>query len=780
MGDFSLVAMELSASELSIYDKLSETIDLVRQTGHQCGMSEKAIEKFVKQLLEKNEPQRGPPRYPLLMALYKGLLTLGLILLTVYFVMQPYSPSPPETTLSKSHTWGFLVGHIRLLSLPIAKKYMLEKCHDWWELDCRQNGSEIPANCSCCAAIQSLQVVTDLGQLSENLQRPQPLLIKTGQHLSYDELKHFQSQYPELTEITIEENSAELWRCLPRQMFPFAFPWYKALNKTQILQELFPAFSLLAFPKAISLESCFLIRNPELGNKTHRLHSMFAVGSGQLTLNIAPSTECRGHCRTLSVELEAGDFAVELSWSLTDDDKRLIVEMHNHYRSQVSPRAADMLKMSWAPDLEAFAKAYAAKCIWGHNKERGRRGENLFAITDEMDVEVALEQWYNEHEHYNLTTSKCTIGQMCGHYTQVVWANSERVGCGMQFCKTLHGVEEPDLYLLVCNYDPPGNVRGRKPYKEGPPCSKCPEGYTCRNSICEPSVDSEEASTSSRTTRPNLITRPALATATMSPTTTATITPPPTTVKKRLAPTTTTRPAPTTTSPTTTTLGPAPTTTIATTRSNPTTTTRLPPTSTPTTSPPSTRTARPNPTTATGPTSSLEPTSDLDRKTSPEMQVDSEETGAPLVTLEAVTFLDLELTLSPTASPEMEEDLKESDATSVRAEPALSSEPPPSFSLTTLETNLSLEDTKQPRPALKPAPATAKEISLLHLLPPSKAAGGHSLPVQSSLSGARETEELMTGPTKKDLDQQNVSATSNLLEFSLFLVAAPLLTGLLL
>ncbi|XP_050812327.1 bombesin receptor-activated protein C6orf89 homolog isoform X1 [Gopherus flavomarginatus] len=308
MGDFSLVAMELSASELSIYDKLSETIDLVRQTGHQCGMSEKAIEKFVKQLLEKNEPQRGPPRYPLLMALYKGLLTLGLILLTVYFMMQPYSPSPPETTLSRAHAWGFLVGHIRLLSLPIAKKYMLEKCHDWWGLDCRQNGSEIPANCSCCAAIQSLQVVTDLGQLSENLQRPQPLLIKTGQHLSYDELKHFQSQYPELTEITIEENSAELWRCLPRQMFPFAFPWYKALNKTQILHELFPAFSLLAFPKAISLESCFLIRNPELGNKTHRLHSMFAVGSGQLTLNIAPSTECRGHCRTLLVELEAGDF----------------------------------------------------------------------------------------------------------------------------------------------------------------------------------------------------------------------------------------------------------------------------------------------------------------------------------------------------------------------------------------------------------------------------------------------------------------------------------------
>ncbi|XP_037741239.1 peptidase inhibitor 16 isoform X1 [Chelonia mydas] len=530
--------------------------------------------------------------------------------------------------------------------------------------------------------------------------------------------------------------------------------------------------------------------------------------------------------------------AAELSSSLTDDDKRLIVEMHNQFRSQVSPRAADMLKMSWAPDLEAFAKAYAAKCIWGHNKERGRRGENLFAITDEMDVEVALEQWYTEHEHYNLTTSKCTVGQMCGHYTQVVWANSERVGCGMQFCKTLHGVEDSDLYLLVCNYDPPGNVRGRKPYKEGPPCSKCPEGYTCRNSICEPSVDSEEASTSSRTTRPNLTTRPALATdttttspttttairpaptttspttttslrpapTTTSPTTTTSIRPAPTTTSPttttsiRPAPTTTSpttttsiRPAPTTTSPTTTTtIRPAPTTTSLTTtttiRPAPTTTTKRPnPTTRPapasTTmnrSPPPTRTARPHPTKATEPTSSVEPTSDLDLKTSPEMQVDSEETGAPLVTMEAVLSLDLESTLSPTASPEMEGDLKESDAASVRAEPALSSEPPPSFSLTTPETDLSLDDTKQPPPALKPTPATAKVTSLLHLLPPSKAAGRHSLTVQSALSGARETEELMTGPTKKDLDQLNGSATSNFLEFSLFLLAAPLLTGLLL
>ncbi|NWZ41030.1 CF089 protein, partial [Brachypodius atriceps] len=300
--------MELSANELSIYDKLSETIDLVRQTGHQCGMSEKAIEKFIKQLLERNEPQRGPPRYPVLVALYKGLLTLGLVLLTVYLVIQPYNPLPPEAPLSRAQAWGSLVGHIRLLSLPIAKKYMLEKCQDWWAAGCRQNTSALPANCTVCSAVKSLQIVTDFKELSEKLQRHQPFLIKTGQHLSYEELKHFQSQDPELAEVIIEENSAELWSC------PFFFPWNKSVNRSRILQEFFPTSSLLSFPKRVSLESCFLIRHPNLGNKSYSLHSLFAVGSGQLTLTVAPLDTCRGHCEMFKVELEAGD----LGYASTD------------------------------------------------------------------------------------------------------------------------------------------------------------------------------------------------------------------------------------------------------------------------------------------------------------------------------------------------------------------------------------------------------------------------------------------------------------------------------
>lgn len=176
--------------------------------------------------------------------------------------------------------------------------------------------------------------------------------------------------------------------------------------------------------------------------------------------------------------------ALELSWSLTDEEKRIILDEHNKYRSQVSPPAMDMLKMSWDTELEAFAQAYAEKCIWDHNKERGRRGENLFAMAPMLDLEFAVEDWNAEEKFYNLTTSTCVSGQMCGHYTQVVWASTHRIGCGSKFCEKIEGIETEDMYLLVCNYYPPGNMKGRKPYREGPSCSQCPEDRVCVNSLC--------------------------------------------------------------------------------------------------------------------------------------------------------------------------------------------------------------------------------------------------------------------------------------------------------
>ncbi|XP_049620709.1 peptidase inhibitor 16 [Suncus etruscus] len=183
-----------------------------------------------------------------------------------------------------------------------------------------------------------------------------------------------------------------------------------------------------------------------------------------------------------------------LAAALTEEERDVMVQLHNFYRSQVEPPAANMLHMSWDPELAAFAKAYAEKCVWGHNKERGRRGENLFAITDRgLDVPLAVGEWQLEYKHYNFSSNACNESQMCGHYTQVIWAKTDRIGCGSHFCEKLEGIEEPNIQLLVCNYEPPGNVKGQRPYQEGTPCSQCPTGYRCEKSLCEPIKEQKEA-----------------------------------------------------------------------------------------------------------------------------------------------------------------------------------------------------------------------------------------------------------------------------------------------
>ncbi|XDA86897.1 hypothetical protein R6Z07F_016604 [Ovis aries] len=322
--DSALEDMDLAANELSIFDKLSETVDLVRQTGHQCGMSEKAIEKFIRQLLEKNEPQRGPLQYPLLLAVYKVFITLGLILLTAYFVIQPFSPLAPEPVLSGAYTWRSLIHHIRLMSLPITKKYMPETkgaplhggnedrpfpdFDPWWTNDCEQNESDpIPANCTGCAQKLPLQVML-LEDTPRKFERLHPLVIKTGQSLSTEGLQDFLCQYPEVTEGFTEGFFTKWWRCFPGRWFPFPYPWRRPLNRSHVLHELFPVFTHLPFPKDASLKKCFLLQpEPIVGSKTHRMHDLFTIGSGEAMLQLLPPFQCRSHCQSVAMPLEPGD-----------------------------------------------------------------------------------------------------------------------------------------------------------------------------------------------------------------------------------------------------------------------------------------------------------------------------------------------------------------------------------------------------------------------------------------------------------------------------------------
>ncbi|NXF71444.1 PI16 inhibitor, partial [Sclerurus mexicanus] len=175
---------------------------------------------------------------------------------------------------------------------------------------------------------------------------------------------------------------------------------------------------------------------------------------------------------------------LELSWSLSEEEKKIILEEHNRYRSQVSPPARAMMKMSWDTQLEALAQSDAEKCIWKHDGESGQQEENLFAMAPTQDLKIAVNKWNEERKFYSLVTAKCVPGQMCGNYKQVVWADTERIGCGAKVCEKIEGLKAENKHLLVCKYSPPGNEDGRKPYWEGPSCSMCPKGTACVNNLC--------------------------------------------------------------------------------------------------------------------------------------------------------------------------------------------------------------------------------------------------------------------------------------------------------
>ena len=88
----------------------------------------------------------------------------------------------------------------------------------------------------------------------------------------------------------------------------------------------------------------------------------------------------------------------------------------------------------------------------------GPYGENIFwGGRDHWTASEAVESWVRENEFYDPDNNHCAAGEMCGHYTQVVWKSSVRVGCTRMKCAT-GGV------LVFCEYDPPGNYVNENPF----------------------------------------------------------------------------------------------------------------------------------------------------------------------------------------------------------------------------------------------------------------------------------------------------------------------------
>ncbi|EPB71950.1 SCP-like protein [Ancylostoma ceylanicum] len=186
---------------------------------------------------------------------------------------------------------------------------------------------------------------------------------------------------------------------------------------------------------------------------------------------------------------------------MTQELRKLFLDIHNRYRSQVAkgkakdkaggnaPKAASMRKMLYDCEVEESARRHAVGCRWGHSSQENRKGlgENLYytSNTRMSKAEAAKDSckvWFDElakrgvgQEDNVLTQEVWNKPGQIGHYTQMVWQDTYRLGCYVHRC--------PSMTYVVCQYGPRGNWIGDPIYEMGNPC-KTDDDCMCSNCKC--------------------------------------------------------------------------------------------------------------------------------------------------------------------------------------------------------------------------------------------------------------------------------------------------------
>jgi pathogenesis-related protein 1 len=132
---------------------------------------------------------------------------------------------------------------------------------------------------------------------------------------------------------------------------------------------------------------------------------------------------------------------------------RDMVDAHNAVRAGLK-----MPPLIWSDRLTERAQDWAdtllARRQFAH-RQKSPYGENLYEITGGSATSAqVVKAWAGEVKDYDYNSNKCR--GMCGHYTQIVWRDTKEVGCAV----ARGGGRE----VWVCNYDPPGNYIGERPY----------------------------------------------------------------------------------------------------------------------------------------------------------------------------------------------------------------------------------------------------------------------------------------------------------------------------
>lgn len=139
-----------------------------------------------------------------------------------------------------------------------------------------------------------------------------------------------------------------------------------------------------------------------------------------------------------------------------------IVALHNQIRAEVGVEP-----LAWSTELADYAQLWAdhlvsTRCGMEHRPRNGQwqqlYGENLYIGTAKYyGTSDAVRAWAKEKNNYRADeVLQAARTAAIGHYTQMVWRNTRKIGCAAGLCR--------GWLIVVCNYDPPGNFLRQKPY----------------------------------------------------------------------------------------------------------------------------------------------------------------------------------------------------------------------------------------------------------------------------------------------------------------------------
>ncbi|EGT37200.1 hypothetical protein CAEBREN_11561 [Caenorhabditis brenneri] len=172
-----------------------------------------------------------------------------------------------------------------------------------------------------------------------------------------------------------------------------------------------------------------------------------------------------------------------------------IVDAHNKLRSSIAKgtyvakgttqkAGSNIRKIKWDNAVATNAQNYANTCPTGHSQgtARGGYGENLYWSWTSGTVS-ALDT-YKEFQDYGWTSNtldSATFNSGIGHATQMAWADTYAIGCGVKNCGADASMKNMIKIAVVCQYNTPGNYMNQPIYKQGATCSACPSGTKCES-----------------------------------------------------------------------------------------------------------------------------------------------------------------------------------------------------------------------------------------------------------------------------------------------------------